>query len=436
MGKSYEDIINEAKAQRDNGLTIEDTIGDKIADYEADRKIHAINLEKEKKQLAFKMEQKRKEEEQIRKLKQLEYEQSLAKYLDSGNSDSNKDNSKDSKEGESKSDENEDVKDESNKNNEAKESPTESDENPVEDDDFNSDDLNEDVKDKRSDSDFEDSSDESDSNSEDDLPADEKIKEEMEQMSIEGDENFNPDNDFPDMSEDLGNSEFEEFNEPEEKKSIKTKKVNNPKKVRTIKKRVRNQPQVDNSLPEKEKLNYINQKIVNPVSLDETRNLYNDNIGSISASNGGFSKIDVSNKLMQMIQEEQGLFISASKKDIVNGFLCVHLNVKNPRDFVKDETVLSTIRFLKIENPIVSVDKTLTAFHEKIEEMFKKIDMYEYMISYLLAERTGARNNVDVLGINDFNLVDGGVLKLKDAIEDQYEDYQAKLKRKSGRPIR
>lgn len=436
MGKSYEDIINEAKAQRDKGLTIEDTIGDKIADYEADRKIHAINLEKEKKQLAFKMEQKRKEEEQLRKLKQLEYEQSLAKYSDFGDNKSNEGDSKDSKEEESKSDENKDVKDESNKDNETKDGPTESDENPVEDDYFNSDDLNEDVKDKRSDSDFEDSSDESDLNSEDDLPADEKIKEEMEQMSIWGDENSNLNDDFPDMSEDLGNSEFEEFNEPEEKKPIKTKKVSKTKKVRTIKKRVRNQPQADNSLPEKEKLNYINQKIVNPVSLDETRNLYNDNIGSISASNGGFSKIDVSNKLMQMIQEEQGLFISASKKDIVNGFLCVHLNVKNPRDFVKDETVLSTIRFLKIENPIVSVDKTLTAFHEKIEEMFKKIDMYEYMISYLLAERTGARNNVDVLGINDFNLVDGGVLKLKDAIEDQYEDYQAKLKRKSGRPIR
>lgn len=434
MSDSYEDIMKEAEKLR-NPLTLKDTIGSKAIEYEAQRKIDEINRQVQEEKLRLEHEKRLRDEEILRQRAEF-LKNNAGGASDEGVSDSSS---------ESSTEKNEEGSDSEEKS----ASPVETGGEGVseEDDNFTADELGKDQSEDNKDSKPDDTGnderdevgedDEEDENSE---PTEDGVKEDLE---ANGDTTYNKPvaHNDPDDTPDLGETfETEEFTSPNIDKESET---NNQDKTEAQIREFENKRYQEETedfkveTEDRDKLKYLNNKTTNDVSVEEARRLYEEKMGkNIIEMPGGTSKIDVSNKLIKMIQEDQGMFISASKKDIVNGFLCVHLNIKNPRLFIKDEAVLSAIRFLKIENPIISVDRTLTAFFEKLDEMSKKIDMYEYMISYLLAERTGARQNVNVLGINDFNLVDSGVLKLKKSIEEQYEDYLAKKKRHSGRPIR
>ena len=434
MSDSYDDIMKEAEKLR-NPLTLKDTIGSKAIEYEAQRKIDEINRQAQEEKLRLEHEKRLREEETLRQ---------RAEFLkNNAGATTDKESSKSSSESSAE-------KNEEKSNSEEKSaSPVETGGEGVseEDDNFTADELGKDRSKDDEDSKPDDTgNDERDEDTEDDEedegaePREDGVEEDLE---VNGDTTYNKPvaHNDPDDTPDLGDTfETEEFTSPSADKESET---NNQDKTEAQIREFENKRYQEETedfkveTEDRDKLKYLNNKTTNDVSVEEARRLYEEKMGkNIIEMPGGTSKIDVSNKLIKMIQEDQGMFISASKKDIVNGFLCVHLNIKNPRLFIKDEAVLSAIRFLKIENPIISVDRTLTAFFERLDEMSKKIDMYEYMISYLLAERTGARQNVNVLGINDFNLVDSGVLKLKKSIEEQYEDYLAKKKRQSGRPIR
>lgn len=434
MSDSYEDIMKEAEKLR-NPLTLKDTIGSKAIEYEAQRKIDEINRQAQEEKLRLEHEKRLREEEILRQRAEF-LKNNAGVTSDEEVSDSNLESSAE------KNEEGSDSEKES-------EGPVETtvEEVTEEDDNFTADELGESQpKDGEESKEDNAGNDERDENNEDDEedegaePTEDGVKEDLE---TNGDTTYNKpvvEND-PDDTPDLGDTfETEEFTNPNvEKESEPNNQDKTEAQIRefTDKKYQEETEDFKVETEDRDKLKYLNNKTTNDVSVEDARRLYEEKMGkNILEMPGGTSKIDVSNKLIKMIQEDQGMFISASKKDIVNGFLCVHLNIKNPRLFIKDEAVLSAIRFLKIENPIISVDKTLTAFFERLDEMSKKIDMYEYMISYLLAERTGARQNVNVLGINDFNLVDSGVLKLKKSIEEQYEDYLAKKKRQAGRPYR
>lgn len=430
MSDSYEDIMKEAEKLR-NPLTLKDTIGSKAIEYEAQRKIDEINRQAQEEKLRLEHEKRLREEEILRQ---------RAEFLKN-----NVGGTSDEESSESSAEKNEEGSD----SEEESAGPVETGGEGVteEDDNFTADELgksqSKDGEDSKPDDAGNDERDEDNGDAEEDEnaePTEDGVKEDLE---TNGDTTYNKpvvEND-PDDTPDLGDTfETEEFTSPSADKESES---NNQDKTEAQIREVANkryQEEMEDfkvETEDRDKLKYLNNKTTNDVSVEEARRLYEEKMGkNIIEMPGGTSKIDVSNKLIKMIQEDQGMFISASKKDIVNGFLCVHLNIKNPRLFIKDEAVLSAIRFLKIENPIISVDRTLTAFFERLDEMSKKIDMYEYMISYLLAERTGARQNVNVLGINDFNLVDSGVLKLKKSIEEQYEDYLAKKKRQEGRPYR
>lgn len=434
MSDSYEDIMKEAEKLR-NPLTLKDTIGSKAIEYEAQRKIDEINRQAQEEKLRLEHEKRLREEEILRQ---------RAEFLKN-----NTGNTSDEEGTESSLESSVEKNEEGSDSREDSVSPVETGGEGVseEDDNFTADELGND-KSKDSEESKEDNTgnDERDEDNEDDEedegaePTEDGVKEDLE---ANGDTTYNKPVTYndPDDTPDLGDTfETEEFTSPTTEKESETNNQDNTEsQIREFENK-RYQEETEDfkvETEDRDKLKYLNNKTTNDVSVEEARRLYEEKMGkNIIEMPGGTSKIDVSNKLIKMIQEDQGMFISASKKDIVNGFLCVHLNIKNPRLFIKDEAVLSAIRFLKIENPIISVDRTLTAFFERLDEMSKKIDMYEYMISYLLAERTGARQNVNVLGINDFNLVDSGVLKLKKSIEEQYEDYLSKKKRQSGRPIR
>ena len=434
MSDSYEDIMKEAEKLR-NPLTLKDTIGSKAIEYEAQRKIDEINRQAQEEKLRLEHEKRLREEEILRQRSEF-LKNNAGTTTDEEGTESSLDSSVE-------------------KNEEGSDSERES-AGPVEtggegvseeDDNFTADELgkdqSEDNKDSKPDDTGNDERDEAGENDEEDEDAEPTEDGVEEDLEANGDTTYNKPvaHNDPDDTPDLGDTfETEEFTSPSANKESES---NNQDKTEAQIREFENkryQEEMEDFKVETEgrdKLKYLNNKTTNDVSVEEARRLYEEKMGkNIIEMPGGTSKIDVSNKLIKMIQEDQGMFISASKKDIVNGFLCVHLNIKNPRLFIKDEAVLSAIRFLKIENPIISVDRTLTSFFERLDEMSKKIDMYEYMISYLLAERTGARQNVNVLGINDFNLVDSGVLKLKKSIEEQYEDYLAKKKRQAGRPIR
>lgn len=434
MSDSYEDIMKEAEKLR-NPLTLKDTIGSKAIEYEAQRKIDEINRQAQEEKLRLEHEKRLREEEILRQ---------RAEFLKN-----NTGNTSDKEGTESSSESSVEKNEEGSDSGEDSASPVETGGEGVteEDDNFTADELgkdqsedNEDSKPDDTGNDERDEDNEDDEEDEDAEPTEDGVKEDLE---ANGDTTYNKPvaHNDPDDTPDLGDTfETEEFTNPSANKESES---NNQDKTEAQIREFENKRYQEETedfkveTEDRDKLKYLNNKTTNDVSVEEARRLYEEKMGkNIIEMPGGTSKIDVSNKLIKMIQEDQGMFISASKKDIVNGFLCVHLNIKNPRLFIKDEAVLSAIRFLKIENPIISVDRTLTAFFERLDEMSKKIDMYEYMISYLLAERTGARQNVNVLGINDFNLVDSGVLKLKKSIEEQYEDYLAKKKRQSGRPIR
>lgn len=430
MSDSYEDIMKEAEKLR-NPLTLKDTIGSKAIEYEAQRKIDEINRQAQEEKLRLEHEKRLREEEILRQ---------RAEFLKN-----NAGGTSDEESSESSAEKNEEGSDSEGKSAGLVETGGEG--VTEEDDNFTADELgkgqsedNENSKPDDADNDERDEDNEDDEEGEDAEPTEDGIKGDLE---ANGDTTYNKPvayND-PDDTPDLGDTfETEEFTSPSANKESES---NNQDKTEAQIREFENKRYQEETedfkveTEDRDKLKYLNNKTTNDVSVEEARRLYEEKMGkNIIEMPGGTSKIDVSNKLIKMIQEDQGMFISASKKDIVNGFLCVHLNIKNPRLFIKDEAVLSAIRFLKIENPIISVDRTLTAFFERLDEMSKKIDMYEYMISYLLAERTGARQNVNVLGINDFNLVDSGVLKLKKSIEEQYEDYLAKKKRQEGRPYR
>ena len=434
MSDSYEDIMKEAEKLR-NPLTLKDTIGSKAIEYEAQRKIDEINRQAQEEKLRLEHEKRLREEEILRQ---------RAEFL-KNNTGTTTDEERSKSSSESSTETNEERSD----SGEESMGPIETGGEGVseEDDNFTADELGEvkakDNEDSKPDDTGDDERDEDngdDEENEDAEPTEDGIKEDLE---ANGDTTYSKPvayND-PDDTPDLGDTfETEEFASPNvDKESESNNQDKTEAQIREFENK-RYQEETEDfkvETEDRDKLKYLNNKTTNDVSVEEARRLYEEKMGkNVLEMPGGTSKIDVSNKLIKMIQEDQGMFISASKKDIVNGFLCVHLNIKNPRLFIKDEAVLSAIRFLKIENPIISVDRTLTAFFERLDEMSKKIDMYEYMISYLLAERTGARQNVNVLGINDFNLVDSGVLKLKKSIEEQYEDYLAKKKRQEGRPYR
>lgn len=432
MSDSYEDIMKEAEKFR-NPLTLKDTIGSKAIEYEAQRKIDEINRQAQEEKLRLEHEKRLREEEILRQ---------RAEFL-RNNAGNNSDGEGTESSSESSTGKNEEASD----SGEESAGPVETGGEGVteEDDNFTADELGKDQskdgedskEDNAGDDEDEDNGDEEDEDAE---PTEEGVKEDLEDNS---DTTYNKPTAYndPDDTPDLGDAfETEEFTSPNtEKESESNNQDKTEAQIREFANKKYQEETEDFKVKteDRDKLKYLNNKTTNDVSVEEARRLYEEKMGkNVLEMPGGTSKIDVSNKLIKMIQEDQGMFISASKKDIVNGFLCVHLNIKNPRLFIKDEAVLSAIRFLKIENPIISVDRTLTAFFERLDEMSKKIDMYEYMISYLLAERTGARQNVNVLGINDFNLVDSGVLKLKKSIEEQYEDYLAKKKRQEGRPYR
>ena len=435
MSDSYEDIMKEAEKLR-NPLTLKDTIGSKAIEYEAQRKNDEINRQAQEEKLRLEHEKRLREEEILRQ---------RAEFLKN-----NAGNNSDGEDTESSSESSAETNEEGSDSEKESEGPvkTGGEEVTEEDDNFTADELGkdqskdgEDTKpDDTGNDEREEDNEEDDEEDEGAEPTEDGVKEDLE---TNGDTTYNKpviEND-PDDTPDLGDTfETEEFTSPNTEKESES---NNQDKTETQIREFANKKYQEETedfkveTEDRDKLKYLNNKTTNDVSVEEARRLYEEKMGkNVLEMPGGTSKIDVSNKLIKMIQEDQGMFISASKKDIVNGFLCVHLNIKNPRLFIKDEAVLSAIRFLKIENPIISVDRTLTAFFERLDEMSKKIDMYEYMISYLLAERTGSRQNVNVLGINDFNLVDSGVLKLKKFIEEQYEDYLAKKKRQEGRPYR